>query len=431
MRKVVLLAPYFLPRRRVGSWRPFKFAIHLQEYGWHPHIITIQDSTGTLTAKEKRLLADIPIYSIKPPFDFTGDSGSAMDQKKEKSTSGGSGGLFDTLLDLIDKNFPIDTWLPLFWLRKSKILQQVKEIAPHVIWSTGDPWSSHWLGRHIADKLSKPWVADFRDPWTLGDVNLKHRSAFSSTIDGKAEQDVVRKASMLTFTSKATENLYRRYYANLNPRTATLYNCFDRALYHTVQENEAKFSDQKLNLLFFGKFRRLSPARPLIDILVKFKETYSVDEIPIKVHSFGPLSKEDEACARENEVLGCFRAHPAIPAEEALAVLPKADILWLSTDPKRVNIIPAKLWDYLAAGQPILSIAPNPEIAAILEETGAGVQIDHQKMQKAADILQQSILAKQQGKPLPIAASFKQEMIEKYEAKQVTAKLASLFDQLV
>ncbi|MDZ7682579.1 MAG: hypothetical protein U5J63_12930 [Fodinibius sp.] len=31
MKKLLMVAPYFLPRRRVGALRPFKFAIHLRE----------------------------------------------------------------------------------------------------------------------------------------------------------------------------------------------------------------------------------------------------------------------------------------------------------------------------------------------------------------------------------------------------------------
>lgn len=426
MRKAVLLAPYFLPRRRVGSWRPFKFAIHLRDFGWQPHIITIADGSGSLTEKESRLLTDIPIYKIKPPFDLTGNSGSAI-QSKQQSDHQTKSNLIDPLLGWVDKNFPIDTWLPLFWLRKKSILQEIGAINPDAIWSTGDPWSSHWLAERIAEKMSLPWVADFRDPWTLGDVNLKQRSFFSRQIDKQAEQKVVKHASVLTFTSKATENLYRRNYAELHPKTETLYNCFDRELYdNSVGVNDFSFDDQKLNLLFFGKFRRLSPARPLVDILASLEDSSSV-----QVHSFGSLSDDDRNYAQANKVLDCFEIHPPLPAEKALLILTKADILWLSTDPKRINIIPAKLWDYLAAGRPVLSIAPNPEIGTILKETGAGVQVEHNAKEKVAGILRQSLLAKQHGKPLPIAAHFNQQTIEKYEAKQVTAQLASLFDQLV
>lgn len=430
MKKVVLLAPYFVPRRRVGSWRPFKFAIHLRELGWEPHIITIQESSGVLTEKEERLLSGIPIYKIKPPFDFTRQSGSSMEEKETKGKSRSPQTFFDPFLNWVDKNVPIDTWLPLFWLRKNIILETIEQINPDVLWSTGDPWSSHWLARQIAQKKNVPWVADFRDPWTLGDINLKERSSFSRAVDERAERKIVEKATILTFTSRATEKLYQNHYADLEPQTATFYNCFDMELYNQPVEESLLFNTNKLNLLFFGKFRRLSPARPLVDILARLNEGSENKELPISVHSFGELSPEDAAYAREKGVLSYFKIQDPVPPEKALSVLSQADLLWLSTDPERVNIIPAKLWDYLAARQPVLSIAPNPEIADILNQTGAGVQIDHHKRGKVADLLNECILAKQQGKPLPLPASMNKETIKEYEASHVTRRLASLFDQL-
>lgn len=430
MNKVVLLAPYFVPRRRVGSWRPFKFAIHLREFGWEPHIITIQESSGVLTEKEERLLLNIPIYKIKPPFDFTQQSGSSIEKKETRDKSKLSQTFFDPFLSWIDKNFPIDTWLLLFWLRKRSVLKTVEQINPAMLWSTGDPWSSHWLARQIVKKKNIPWVADFRDPWTLADINLKERSSFSGAVDKRAERKVVEKASILTFTSRATQKLYRDHYTDLKPETATLYNCFDMDLYDEPSGGQTLFDAAKLNLLFFGKFRRLSPARPLIDILAKLNEGSEQEEIPISVQSFGYLSDEDAVYARQKGVLSYFKTQSPVPPEEALSVLSQADILWLSTDPDRVSIIPAKLWDYLAARQPVLSIAPNPEIADILDQTEAGVQISHHKTGKIADLLKECVLAKQLGKPLPVPAPMNKETIKKYEAKEVTRNLASLFDQL-
>jgi hypothetical protein len=414
----------------VGSWRPFKFAIHLKKFGWQPHIITIEESTGLLTHKEKSLLSDIAVYKLKSPFDFTQKSGSQLDKNQSPPKSKSTKKLLDPILGWVDKNFPIDTWLPLFYLRKKKVERLIDDINPDVIWSTGDPWSSHWLAGKISEKKGLPWIADFRDPWTLGDVNLKKRAAWSNAYDKKAEREVIKNASVLTFTSQSTEELYRNHYSDINPQTATIYNCFDLELYDKPTRDKSLFDDQYLNLLFFGKFRLLSPARPLIDILWHLKKEFDEGKIPIHIHSFGELTEQDSAHARLKGVAEYFKAHSPIPGEQALGVLPQADLLWLSTDVKRNNIIPAKLWDYLAARRPILSIAPNAEIAQILQQTGAGIQINYNETQKVAELLTQCVLAKQQGKPLPVPASFNGEKINEYEATQITQKLANILDQL-
>lgn len=419
-----MVAPYFLPRRRVGSLRPFKFAIHLREHGWQPHILTIA-SDGQLTDKEQQLLQDIPVYDLQPPFDRTGRSGSQLTQSKSTKTKSFSVG------DWIDKHFPVDTWLPFWGIKWNQIKQIAQEIKPDAIWSTGDPWSSHWVGKKLAAFMpGNFWMADFRDPWTLSETDLKKRSNFAAGLDQKIERRWISKASMLSFTTDSTRKLYESHYADLNLNTTTIYNAFDWQLFDTEEEQtvDIKLDTQKLNLMFFGKFRRLSSAKPVIDIVAKLKERYPSAAEKIAVHSFGPLSDSDCGYLETKGVEGCFVIQNPVPAEQGLQVLKKADIMLLSTNPERRDIIPAKFWDYLAAGRPILSIAPNPEIKRILEETGAGIQYQKNQLSELSNLLNKCVLAKEKGEELPISFSVNQDKIEGYSAKSATEKLVTILD---
>ncbi len=439
MKNAVLLAPYFLPRRRVGSWRPFKFAIHLRDFGWQPHVVTIQDSSAALTVKEQQLLEGIAVHELTPLFDLTSGSGSQLsDSETEIAPSGRS--MLQPALDWIDKQFPADTWLPFFWLKYNQIIEIVERIQPEVLWSTGDPWSGHWLGKKLRERFTLPWVADFRDPWTLGKVNLKNRSAFSAAIDKKIEAGVIGAASLAIFTSKATKNLYARHYPAQANTMHTIYNAFDRELYNEPEPRQA-FNEanpqqaiskvSNLNLLFFGKFRRLSPARPFIDILSEMKGRDAKAANRIKMHSFGPLSESDKKHAVQKGVFENFIRLQPIPAEKMLSVLRGADILWLSTDVDRKHIIPAKLWDYLAARRPVLSIAPNPEIAEILNETEVGEQFSKKERDDLIALLQHCVEAKGEAEKLPIRFDPNNTGIEKYGAHHTAQRLAQLFDMIV
>ncbi len=159
------------------------------------------------------------MFVLKPPFDRTGRSGSQLTQSKGKKSSSFS---FE---DWIDKHFPVDTWLPFFGMKWRKIKQIVREVQPDAVWSTGDPWSSHWVGKKVAEALPGLfWMADFRDPWTLSETDLKKRSSFAAGFDKKIERRWIRKASMLSFTTDSTRMLYENHYADLDPRTITIDN---------------------------------------------------------------------------------------------------------------------------------------------------------------------------------------------------------------
>ena len=119
---------------------------------------------------------------------------------------------------------------------------------------------------------------------------------------------------------------------------------------------------------------------------------------------------------------------PVLP-EQAGPVMKKADLLFLSTSLDRKNIIPAKLWDYLPIGKPILSIAPNPEIKTILEETGAGRQFGVDQVEEIAQYLESLADEKKEKGSIGIDEQSAQK-VEKYSAEQATKKLAEIMDKL-
>ncbi|MEX2574612.1 MAG: glycosyltransferase [Balneolaceae bacterium] len=433
-KKVLMVAPYFLPRRRVGALRPFKFAAHLKEYGWEPHVLTIK-SDGTFTDLEREMARGINIEEMDPKMDLTVNSGSQLKMKDLKPAQKRPAGEFlsrlgKRLADAIDRRFPLDTWLLLFFKEFLNIRKYALQLDADVIWSTGDPWSGHWMANRIAKQLDLPWIADFRDPWTLGGVQLRSRSAFSEAMDRRFEKTVMNRADFLTFTSERTEELYVSHYPEIKGRTATITNSFDRALSGAPDASgRFAFDMHYLNLVFFGKFRGLSPAAPVAELL-GFIEMEEPDvRKRIRVYSFGDLEKSDAELAGKLGVLDSFIIEDPVPPEEGPNLLAAADILLLSTDPRRLNIIPAKLWDYIAVGGPVLSIAPNAEIGRILKKTGTGVHMPLSEKQKIADLLADCVRAKRNGDDLPLAFAVNQEEVDRYDARQTTRHLADILNQ--
>ena len=425
MKSVLLIAPYFLPRRRVGSLRPYKFAIHLKNKGWTPTILTIKDSSGELSENEKKALEGVEIIEVYPPFDRTTSGKPQSSKKKESGSSKNS-----PLLDWFDRQIPMDSWIFLFMMKYRSIKKQVKDLDPDLIWSTGDPWSGHWLGNRLSAQLKKPWIADFRDPWTLTEMNLRGRSRFSASMDRLLEKKFVEQADRLVFTSKNTEKAYSEHYGLSKGDTATIYNAFETGL----QENsptdwEVALDEEHLNILFFGRFRRLSPAKPIAEILKEIGEKNPALVEKIRIHSFGKIEPGDLNLIDEYGLEDQFVIEDPVLPEQAGPVMKKADLLFLSTSLDRKNIIPAKLWDYLPIGKPILSIAPNPEIKTILEETGAGRQFGVDQVEEIAQYLESLADEKKEKGSIGIDEQSAQK-VEKYSAEQATKKLAEIMDKL-
>ena len=425
-----MIAPYFVPRRRVGSLRPYKFASHLPTFGWKPVVYTIGTPHQELTPREKKAMQGVTIREITPPFDRTTDS---MHSKSHTNTEKRYRFLnkwSDRVAEWFDRQVPMDTWVFLFWSAYAKILRQAESLNPDLIWSTGDPWSGHWLGHKLSGDLEKPWIADFRDPWTLSGLSLRERSWISNRADRKLEKKFISAADKIIFTAQAAEELYKKFYS-LNPeKTATIYNSFGDLNSDAAAGKEitwkAGIDDTKLNLIFFGSFRRLSPIKPISEAVAELPHDVQQQ---IQIHSFGTLEANDKETLDNLGVSDRFTAHEKVVPEMAPLVFARADILLVSTSGERETIIPAKLWEYMISDTPILSITPNPEIGDILKETGAGIHFHNSRTKDIAGVLKRAVEQKLKGEPV-LDIERNPDQIEQYSAKNGTRKLAQIMDTL-
>lgn len=429
MKKVLMISPFFIPRRRVGALRAFKFAIHLREFGYQPVILSIKDKNGIMTEKEKQLLNGIPVFSISPPFDKTSEK-----NRPRNNSSKETGSTSFSPAAWVDKHTPLDTWLYLFLLRYPSIKKIAKECNPDIIWATGDPWSSLWLGRKLAANLKTPFLADFRDPWVPGEISLRGRSSFSAFFDQKEEQKIVNHATRLVFTSSSTEQAYRDFYKLDSGRTQTIYNSYSRLLEDdTARGNRPVLTKSgKFSLLFFGRFRTLSPVQPVIRTLQKMA-AQSGEEVTefLEIHSFGRPDPQQLKLIEQAGLEKLFIYHNAIPPEKSSSVLNEADLLLLTTHQSRKLVIPAKLWDYLHADTPVLSITPNSEIGGIISHMDKGYHTSPDHLEKAADYLAEQIRKKKRGEERSGSVHPQDIKRNRYESGETTRQLAELFDDLL
>jgi glycosyl transferase family 4 len=435
-RRAVIVAPYFPPRRRVGSWRSFRFASHLERFGWRPLVICLATPGEAMTERELRQSAGVDRVQLAAPFDRTrthasGELGSGATSGAGARSRGELARLGARFARAVDAAVPVDTWAPLLAWHAVRLLPLLRRARPAVIFSTADPWSSHLFGLWLARQLGVPWVADFRDPWTLCPFRAGGPAA-TRAVNRAVERRVIARASRVTFTTERTLARYRDAYPEAALRMSCLPNGFDAALLADPVDAElARLpSDSPLRLCFFGRFRALSPARAVLLALARLFERSPLTRRHIRLHAIGALPPADAALARALGVDQSFEPLPAVEYEHSLATLRRHDLNLSSTAPERDDIVPAKLWDYIAARRPILSLGRNPDVAALLARCSAGVQLDPAATATIAELLERCIESKRAGAPCPVPARPRQQSIAEFEAERLTGRLASMFDAL-
>ena len=80
-----------------------------------------------------------------------------------------------------------------------------------------------------------------------------------------------------------------------------------------------------------------------------------------------------------------------LPRESLMALERRADALLLVTAPKLVSLATGKLFEYLAAGTPIIALAQGNDAARIVEETGTGVTMPVDDVEGLADALEAAL----------------------------------------
>jgi hypothetical protein len=120
-----------------------------------------------------------------------------------------------------------------------------------------------------------------------------------------------------------------------------------------------------------------------------------------------------------------FEHQPPIEFHEIPNVLAKADMLLLTTQSDRKDIIPQKFWDYLPALAPILCINDSPELHDLIKETKRGRAFEISQIRQASDWVKSIIVSKEENK---FAAEPK--VLEKFNAEAGAKKLLESFQNL-
>ncbi|MHB8782434.1 MAG: glycosyltransferase [Desulfobacteria bacterium] len=267
--------------------------------------------------------------------------------------------LLEKLLADLDSQW---SWFPLAARRGYALC---REVGPELIYSTGGAASAHIAAGMIARRTGIPWVAEFQDPLVHGDWyrGKVARKAFSFV-----ERYVCARAFRVIFL---TEEARRRAAArtSLGDRGRCIY---------PGAEPPPELPPRRRNgallrfahLGSFGGSRNpavlLTAARLLLDERPELAETVRFD-------FYGNCDANSKRLLREFPREGVVTFHGRVSRSASLTAMRDADVLVLiqNVADYSAETIPSKVYEYLAAGRPILGLVHrNVELAGML--TGLG-----------------------------------------------------------
>lgn len=375
MKKVLIIAYRFPPHPSVAALRPAGLARYLPEFGWEPIILT---STPPGNMKEKfniiqtRQSESVPLKLGKILFKLDTDSSlitqiaqlkNRLHIKSEKKS------ILDLLLAAVGEITaypdPEKGWRRYAIEAGSRFLE--RQPADAII-STSSPVTSHIIARELKERLNLTWIADFRDLWTQN--YYYPYSPLRRKIESKLELHTISSAdSLVTVSGPVADELKSLH---KNKQVHSIPNGFDpQEVNIPARKLTEKFTITYTGNLYPGK---QSPA-PLFAALRDLITQGDINAGDIEVRFYGAEAGWIDTEAVKYGLTDIIKQYGIVPRQESLEMQRESQLLLLLkwNDPKQQGAYTAKIFEYLAAGRPVLATGGfHDVIDDLLQKTQAG-----------------------------------------------------------
>jgi glycosyltransferase involved in cell wall biosynthesis len=327
---VLILAHSYPPVSDSGAQRPYRFAKYLSRLG-HP--------VEVLTSTEFAQIPSSPGIHRIPPLPAT-----RFAELCRKLTWTGCAPLrwYDYGM----------TWV-VDSIRYARRL--VEQMGPCCVISTYPPLSVHVTALSLKRRYSIKWIADFRDPLYANPFHS--RNWLVQRTDQYYETSILRLADAVLMNTDASADALQKRYPQWSHKISLLWNGYDPE--EDVRPLPIPPRDHRV-LAHVGSMYIGRDPTLLIDSLDRLIRAGVIKSGELKVLQIGPV---DFSRMPNRELLDRMAQEGAImvsgvrvPRPEALRAIQEADLLLLldlnpgGDSPQ----VPAKVFDYVRAGRPIL-----------------------------------------------------------------------------
>ncbi|RBQ23101.1 hypothetical protein ALNOE001_11170 [Candidatus Methanobinarius endosymbioticus] len=384
MKKVLLIAFYFNQTNEIASKRLRGLAKYLSQFGWEPIVVVPKlDNTPSYQ------YSNLDFKSIETDYEDMLDKwiNKFKRSSNNKQTNNNSPNnkdpnpLISKAASLVGEIFAYPDGMKYWYEPAMELSKEVIEINNiEAIISSSWPVTSHIIAKDLKKEYNLKWIADLRDLWNLNPY-VKH-TFIRNHFEKKLEIETFRYADVLTTTTElSTETLQKLH---PNKQICTVMSGYD---IEDITENNIPKNNEKLNFTYAGSLYggKRDPnllfkgIKQLIDEGKIFSSLISLD--------FYGDNEGLENLAKEYNIEEIVNIHGSIPHKEVLEKQKETQaLLLLSWNNKNEKMfLPGKIYEYLAAKRPVLSIGyKEGSLKDLIEKTNIGYHVSTLEQTKEA-----------------------------------------------
>ncbi len=418
----------FPPTGGPGVQRSAKFAKYLPSCGWLPTVWSAGGLDGM--PSDPTLRSELPTEVVVHEQRCDGRI------RKLRRATGmltGVGGAARAVGKAID--WRVDAWLArasmpdrfVSWARSSvrPLLQLIRRERIGAIFSTFSPASNHMLAMTLKRRTNLPWIADFRDLWTDdyryietdGDRRRAHR---------QLEREILEAADVVIGVTERQTRILAGKVPHLRHKFITITNGFDPADF--ASDVAPPRDAETFTISHIGRLDHWRTCEAWFEGLRRFVVDPGCERSRFRIRVVGHADDTTRRKLRATGAICEFVGY--VTHREAVAEMRGADVLLLNVPdgPNGDSVIPAKLFEYLAAARPIVVIGPpGGECERIVQSAEAGTSVPFDP-DRIAHALRDAYSHWRSGRAFE---GCPQSLLESYSRSNQTRELASTLDELV
>lgn len=380
-KRVLIVSYRFPPDSTAGSVRVSQFVRWLPSYGWEPYVLTCIPSEYAPQGLESPVSEDHIIRTLSRNYMgnlkqeiyrmIKGEARISSERTASVSTSMSN-------ISRICDPFSEVRWpdYGLFWEKGAvqKGLTFLRDNPVDLIFSSSPPPSSHIVSSRIERRTGIPWVAEYRDPWSS---HAMKRTSLMEKLERKYEKSVMSNAAaILTVSDTLSGDLKSLFPARRNIHVIP--NGYDPGAYYRYTDADA----HKLTVTYTGIIYSAYRIEPFFISLRKLVDEGFITRDCLEINFYGKDSHAVTDAARKYFLSDAVMFRGRVPHAAVANIQMKSNLLllfgWCGEGGK--SIVTGKVFEYLAAGRPIICFGPGgDEIERLLYETRGGVYCTSEK----------------------------------------------------
>jgi hypothetical protein len=392
---ILIIAYYWPPAGGSGVQRWLYMANHLADIPGN-NVFAFVPDTQDYQVLDPTLSADIsPKLTIikRPIWDPAHFYNKVAGEKNKIGIGMSTASKQKSFIQKMGLWFRANVFIPdsrVFWVKPSyKFLKKyIEQNNIDVIVTTGPPHSIHLIGLKLKKYFDKKiiWVADFRDPWSeIYYIEVLKPPQLALNKIKKYEYKTLTNADIITVTANDLANKFKKISNNINIQV--IENGYEKTFF---EKDVLTTAPSKFNIIHLGVLSQ--PRNPsnlwkaLDEIKKQNKEFSNISKIKLIGNIDGSIIEE----INKNDLQDITQILPPVSHQESIKYQMDAAILLLIIEnaSSAKSIIPGKIFEYLAAGRPILGIGPTDgEVSMILGNSEYAKMIEWDDLQGIKDFI--------------------------------------------